>query len=129
QCYCAHCRQLGKLSKAQLLDTDQAGIMELCKTIEAVSHEGRKDRVYNVNIAGGIHAVQSIRKLAEVGAWITADHQGRSGDTPIWDCAQQGRVAYSAMGGKPVTNVVTGNASTWRHSSRGDEEITLWLAQ
>jgi hypothetical protein len=128
-CFCVNCQRRGKLTKGQLLDAHQKRILELCRGLEAVAREGRKDRVYNVNIAGGIHAVQSIKKLAEVGAWLTADHQGRSGDTPIWDCAQQGRVAYSAMGGKPVTNVVTGNASTWRHSSRGDEEITLWLAQ
>ncbi len=128
-CYCVNCRRRGKLNKAELLDASWKRILQLCRGLESVAREGRPDRVYNVNIEGGIHAVQSIKKLAEVGAWLTADHQGRSGDTPIWDCAQQGRVAYSAMGGKPVTNAVTGNASTWRHSSRGEEEITLWLAQ
>jgi hypothetical protein len=128
-CHCVNCRRRGEQTKAQLLDSHVKRSLELCRMLEAVCREGRKDRVYNVNIAGGIHAVQSIKSLAEVGQWLTADHQGRSGDTPIWDCAQQGRVAYSAMGGKPVTNVVTGNASSWRHTSRGDEEITLWLAQ
>ena len=129
RCYCVNCGKLSGLGKAQFLEAYQDRVMELCRQLDAVSREGRRDRVYNLNIAGGIHAVQSIRKLAEIGSWITADHQGRSGDTPIWDCAQQGRVAYSTMGGKPVTNVVTGNAGTWRHSSRGDKEITLWLAQ
>jgi hypothetical protein len=128
-CYCKSCQRLGRLNRAQLLDAHQKRNLELCRGLEKFAREGRSDRVYNVNIAGGIHAVQSIKKLAEVGAWLTADHQGRSDNTPIWDCAQQGRVAYSAMGGKPVTNVVTGNASSWRHTSRGDEEITLWLAQ
>lgn len=128
-CYCVNCQRRGQLNKAELLDASWQRILKLCRGLDSVAREGRPDRVYNVNIEGGIRAVQSIKKLAEVGSWLNADHQGRSGDTPIWDCAQQGRVAYSAMGGKPVTNAVTGNASTWRHSSRGDEEITMWLAQ
>ena len=95
-----------------------------------MAKEKRWDRVYNVNIAGGIRAVKSIRKLAEVGDWITADHQGRGGgDRPIWDCAQQGRVGYSAMGGRPVTNVITGNGHAFRHTSKAEAELTLWLAQ
>ncbi len=129
-CYCENCRKAGQRTKAQLYDAYQKRVVDLCRNLTTVAKEQRADRVYNVNIAGGISAVQSIRKLAEVGEWITADHQGRGGgDKPIWDCSQQGRVGYSAMGGKPVTNVVTANAHSWRHTSKVPAELELWLAQ
>jgi hypothetical protein len=64
--------------------------------------------------------------------WFNADHQGRRGDTPIWDCAQQGRVAQSVMKGGTITNV-TGSYSTtrpfWRHTSKSPPEATIWMAQ
>ena len=130
QCFCANCKRRRSLTKAQSYETYQQRILTLCRNLTAVAKEKRPDTVYNVNIAGGIHAVQSIRKLAEVGEWLTADHQGRGGgDRPIWDCAQQGRVGYSAMGGKPVTNVVTGNGHSFRHTSKAPAELRLWLAQ
>ena len=129
-CHCANCKRRMGLSKAQALDDYSKRITELCRNFAAVAKERRADCVYNINIAGGIYAVQSIKKLAEVGEWLTADHQGRGGgDRPIWDCAQQGRVAWSAMGGKPVTNVVTGNAHAFRHTSKVAAELKLWLAQ
>src|SRR6266536_6593110 len=67
QCHCVNCKRRGQLNKAQLLDAYQARVMELCRRLDEVAREGRKDRVYNLNIAGGIRAVQSIRKLAEIG--------------------------------------------------------------
>jgi hypothetical protein len=129
-CYCVNCQRFGKRTRSQLQQQYQTRIVELCRGLATVAKEKRADRVYNVNIEGGINAVQSIRRLAEVGDWLTADHQGRAGgDKPIWDCSQQGRVAYSAMLGKPVTNVVTGNAHSWRHTSKIGAELELWLAQ
>ncbi len=129
-CYCVNCQRLGKRSSAQLQQQYQERIVSLCRGLATVAKEKQSGRVYNVNIEGGINAVQSIRKLAEVGEWLTADHQGRAGgDKPIWDCSQQGRVAYSAMLGKPVTNVVTANAHSFRHTSKIGAELGLWLAQ
>src|SRR5205085_12175097 len=68
----------------------------------------------------------------EVAAWFNADHQGRSGDTPIWDCAQQGRVAQAVMDGRTITNVTGSYANsriTWRHVAKPAAEATLWMAQ
>jgi hypothetical protein len=76
--------------------------------------------------------VKNVRRLADAAAWFNADHQGRSGDTPIWDCAQQGRLAQAVMHGRPITNV-TGSYSnsqpTWRHVAKPSAEATMWMAQ
>jgi hypothetical protein len=76
--------------------------------------------------------VKNVRRLADAAAWFNADHQGRGGDTPIWDCAQQGRVAQAVMQGRPITNV-TGSYSnsqpTWRHVAKPAAEATMWMAQ
>jgi hypothetical protein len=129
-CYCAACQKFGKRNAMQLLTQYQARSRELCEYLKDAVKGTGADHVYNLNIAGGIHAVQNIKSLAETGEWITADHQGRSGGfTPIWDCSQQGRVGYASMGNKPVANVVTANAHNWRHTSKIQPEMELWLAQ
>src|SRR5574337_157663 len=84
------------------------------------------------NLGGGIDTVKSLKRLSEVASWFNADHQGRSGDTPIWDCAQQGRVAQSVMQGRTITNVTGAYSNSrvlWRHVSKSPAETTLWLAQ
>ncbi len=107
-------------------------IQEVWRLWDSIAREKKPDSVYVGNLGGGIHTVKSLKKLSEVASWFNADHQGRSGDTPIWDCAQQGRVALSVMKGKTVT-CVTGAYSNshpvWRHVAKAPAETTLWLAQ
>jgi hypothetical protein len=107
-------------------------ILEVWRQWQAVVTERRADSVYVGNLGGGIRTVKNVRRLGEVAAWFNADHQGRSGDTPIWDCAQQGRVAQAVMNGRTITNV-TGSYSnsriTWRHAAKPAAEATLWMAQ
>jgi len=130
RCFCAQCQKFAGFTRAQLLEVHKSRMLELCEHLASAAKSTGTDHVYNLNIAGGIRAAQSINSLAAVGEWITSDHQGRSGgNTPIWDCSQQGRVGLSAMGSKPVTNVVTANAHNWRHTSKGRAELEMWLAQ
>ena len=97
-----------------------------------VVKEKGPDLVYVGNLGGGIRTVKSVKQLGAAAAWFNADHQGRSGDTPIWDCAQQGRVAQSVMEGRTITNVTgaySNSRVTWRHVAKSAAETTLWMAQ
>jgi Hypothetical glycosyl hydrolase 6/Beta-galactosidase trimerisation domain len=99
---------------------------------EKTAKEGHSDSVYVGNLGGGINTVKDLKQLSEVAAWFNADNQGRAGDTPIWECAQQGRVARAVMNGRTVTNVIGSYSNSrinWRHSSKAPAEATLWMAQ
>jgi hypothetical protein len=94
--------------------------------------EKSADSVYVGNLGGGIRTVKDLNRLSGVAAWFNADNQGRAGNTPIWMCAQQGRVARSVMHGRTVTNVIGAYSNgqiNWRHSSKTPAETTLWMAQ
>lgn len=128
-CCCENCKKEGPLTGRILSERYLNRILEICGILNAVIREKRKDCVYNINIGGSINAVQNLRKISDQAEWITTDHQGRTGSTAVWDCALQGRVAYSVMKGKPVTNVVGTKTGPWRHSTNSEPEINLWLAQ
>ena len=102
------------------------------KLWQDVAREKSSNAVYVGNLGGGIRTVKDVKRLSQVAAWFNADNQGRSGNTPIWMCAQQGRVARSVMEGRTVTNVVgmydTGRP-VWRHTSKTKDETTMWMAQ
>jgi len=146
-CHCHSCQliyreQLGGVPPAE---TDSASLLyrkyydvymnrvqEIWQLWGAVATEGKPNSVYVGNLGGGIRTVKSLKKLAEVAAWFNADHQGRSGYTPVWDCAQQGRVAASVMSGRTITNVTGAYANSkplWRHMSKAPAETVVWLAQ
>jgi hypothetical protein len=113
-------------------DVYMARVLEVWRQWQGVVTEKRPDSVYVGNLGGGIRTVKNVMKLGEVARWFNADHQGRSGDTPIWDCAQQGRVARPVMGGRPTTNVTgaySNSRVTWRHIAKSPAETTMWMAQ
>src|SRR2546430_2365088 len=107
-------------------------VLEVWRQWQGVVTQRGRASVERGKLGGGIRTVKNVRRLGEVAAWFNADHQGRSGDTPIWDCAQQGRVAQAVMDGRTITNV-TGSYSnsriTWRHVAKPAAEATLWMAQ
>jgi hypothetical protein len=105
-----------------------ARVLEVWKLWDAAAREKKLDSVYVGNLGGGIGATTDLRKLAGVAAWFNADHQGRSAITPIWDCAQQGRVAQSVMKGRTITNVTGAYANSqplWRHTAKSPAEATM----
>ncbi len=145
-CYCESCRRvyntIGGTPPEETNATDpvyrlyydafMARVVEVWTAWQRAVTENGRESVYVGNLGGGIRTVKNLRPLATAAAWFNADHQGRSGDTPVWDCAQQGRVAQAVMNGRPITNV-TGSYSnsqpTWRHVSKPAPEMTMWMAQ
>src|SRR5262249_1722203 len=113
-------------------DVSMDRVLEVWRQWDAVAREKKPDAVYVGNLGGGIRAVKDLKRVGEVAGWFNADHQGRAGDTPIWDCAQQGRVAQAVMKGRTVTNVTRAYSNRrprWRHVTKSPAETTLWLAQ
>ncbi len=132
ECHCDVCRRLAARHSLAYAEQHLARVMEIWGMWDAIAKERKLENVYVGNLGGGIHATTDLRKLAGVAGWFNADHQGRSGDTPIWDCAQQGRVAQSVMKGRTITNVTGSYANShplWRHTSKAPLEATMWMAQ
>src|SRR3989441_3985645 len=113
-------------------DAHMGRVKEIWRLWDSVAKEKHAHSLYVGNLGGGVRTGKSLKEVSEVASWFNADHQGRSGDTAIWDCAQQGRVARSVMKGRTVT-CVTGAYSNstviWRHVAKSPAETTLWLAQ
>jgi len=107
-------------------------VLDVWRGWQQVVTEKHADAVYVGNLGGGIRTVKNVKRLGEVARWFNADHQGRGGDTPIWDCAQQGRVAQAVMRGRTITNVTgaySNSRPTWRHVAKAPAETTMWMAQ
>lgn len=146
-CHCESCREIyrRRIGGTPPPETDSPNplyrkyyevymerVQEVWRIWDSVAKEKKPDAVYVGNLGGGIRTVKSLKKLAEVAAWFNADHQGRSGNTVIWDCAQQGRVAQSVMKGGTITNVTgaySNSRPVWRHVTKSPPETTLWMAQ
>ncbi len=146
-CHCGSCQRIyrelvGATPPAQTdatsasyrkyYDVYMSRVLEVWRDWQSVVTEKNPASVYVGNLGGGIRTVKNVKQLGEAARWFNADHQGRSGDTPIWDCAQQGRVARPVMGGRPTTNVTgaySNSRITWRHVSKAPAETTMWMAQ
>jgi hypothetical protein len=144
-CYCAECRKLYEHigtppeqpeslnpGYQRYYEAYMERVLTLWRAWDSVVREAGRDSVYVGNLGGGLDTVKDLKQLGDVAKWFNADHQGRSGDTPIWSCAQQGRVARAVMNGKTVTNAIgaySTAAPTWRHVSKAPAELTLWMAQ
>lgn len=145
-CYCENCRRLFEnLGGAPPTETDASNplyrnyyrahldrVLEIWRLWDNIARERNPQSVYVGNLGGGLDTVKDLKQISRVAAWFNADHQGRSGETPIWNCTQQGRVARSVMQGRTITNVAGAYSNaqpTWRHVSKAPVELTLWLAQ
>ncbi len=146
-CYCPTCRKIyqDQIGGVPPESTDAQSpvyrkyyavymerIAEIWKSWNEIAREKNRDSVYVGNLGGALRTVKDVKRLGEVAAWFNADHQGRSENTPIWSCAEQGRVAQSVMDGRTITNVIgaySDSQPVWRHSSKPAAEATLWMAQ
>jgi len=131
-CYCDACKNAPDPNSPAGYQRHLDRTLAIWKMWDDVAKQKKPDSVYVGNLGGGIRTVIDLGKIAGIAGWFNADHQGRSGATPIWDCAQQGRVAQSVMNGRTITNVTGSYANSsplWRHTSKAPEEMTMWMAQ
>lgn len=146
-CYCDACRDVYRTEVGGIppQETDATNplyrkyyeafmdrVVEIWKQWDGIAREGSSEAVYVGNLGGGIRTVKDMWRIGRTAGWFNADHQGRSGNTPIWDCSLQGRVAAAMMKGGTATNVTGAYANTqplWRHTAKSPAEIAMWLAQ
>jgi hypothetical protein len=146
-CYCASCQ---KIYREQTGGTPSQGtdprsttfrkyyeiymdrIAEVWRLWEEAIQKTDPKSGYVGNLGGGIRTVKNVKRLSDLTQWFYADYQGRATDSPIWLCAQQGRIAACAAPKRPSVNSVgaydTGTPG-WRHASKTPEETTMWMAQ
>lgn len=131
-CYCQSCSGLPERGTLAWHDRCMDRVIELWRLFQKIAQEKSPENVYFGNLGGSIRAGVNLKRLGEVAWWFNADNQGRTGASPAWVCAQQGRVAWSAMKGKTITNV-TGAWATgrplWRNAAKSRAEADLWMAQ
>jgi Beta-galactosidase trimerisation domain len=132
ECHCEACKKLADRATPEGHEQHLARVLYIWKLWDSTAKQKKWESVYVGNLGGGIRAVTDLNQVASVAGWFNADHQGRSGTTPIWDFTQQGRVACSVMKGRTITNVTGSYANTsplWRHTSKAPLEATMWMAQ
>lgn len=147
-CYCRNCQTIyreaiGEVPPAMTDARSEAyrkfyaiymkRVVEIWKLWDGIARESKPEALFFGDLGGaGMQMIKDIKPIGDVSAWYAGDHQGRVGDTPLWSCAAQGRIAQSVMDGKKASNIVAGwsyNSPRYRHSSNPTPEMDLWLAQ
>ena len=133
-CYCEAC-QVQSSEDPNSPEAHQRHItrvVEIWRLWDQTAKEKKPDSLYVGNVGSGVGAVANLYAMAATAPWVSNDHQGRAGDTPIWDCAQQGRVSRAFMKGRTTTMVCAAYSSTrplWRHTSNAPLELKMWMGQ
>jgi hypothetical protein len=130
-CYCSECRKLPKVGTIEHWEKFNERTVFLWKLYDSIAKEKKPSSFYFANLGGGIRSTANLVQLGELCEWFQCDNQGRGGDdTPIWECASQGRVCNAVQQGKMATNV-TGAWSTgpvrWRNVAKSDKEARMWM--
>jgi hypothetical protein len=134
KCWCAACSKIADPDTAAYVTAYQKRAIELWNLYTGIAKHGRSDRFYTGNLGGGLKGgeldLTEMTKSAEV---FLADNQNRGPGLPVWDSAQQARIARDIMGDRPVFNLTSawarGNSSWWRNGTANSAETTTRMAQ
>ncbi len=130
-CYCEQCKRLPPPGTIDYWDKFNERTIYLWKLYDSIAKEKKPSSFYFGNLGSGVRCTASLVELGEICEWFQCDNQGRGGDdTPIWGCAQQGRVCHAVLKGKMAANV-TGAWSTgrprWRNVYKSRQEEQMWF--
>jgi len=130
-CYCDECRKLPRAGTLAYWDKFNERTMYLWKLYDSIAKEKKPSNFYFANLGGGIRSTANLVELGEICEWFQCDNQGRGGDdTPIWECALQGRVCNAVQKGKMATNVTAAWSTgrpRWRNVYKSQQEERMWL--
>jgi len=130
-CYCDQCRKLPRAGTLAYWDKFNERTMYLWKLYDSIAKEKKPSNFYFANLGGGIRSTANLVELGEICEWFQCDNQGRGGDdTPIWECALQGRVCHAVQKGKMATNVTAAWSTgrpRWRNVYKSQQEERMWL--
>ena len=130
-CHCDQCRNLPPPGTLAYWDKFNERTMYLWKLYDSIAKEKRPSNFYFANLGGGIRSTANLVELGEICEWFQCDNQGRGGDdTPIWECALQGRVCNAVQKGKMATNVTAAWSTgrpRWRNVYKSQQEERMWL--
>lgn len=134
KCWCASCHKIADADTPAYVAAYQARAIELWNLYTGIAKTGRVDRFYTGNITGGLRGGQldltSLTRSAEV---LLCDNQNRGPGLPVWDSAQQARLARDVMGDRTVLNLTggwaRGNNIWWRNATQNAAELQTRMAQ
>lgn len=131
-CFCSVCRKLPPSGTREYHQVFMQRAIDVWTLFDRIAKEKSPDNLFFGNLGGGVRTGLNLLQLGEKCGWFNADNQGRTSPSPAWGASQQGRVAYSVMKGRTVTNV-TGAWSTgspmWRNAAKSPAEAEMWMAQ
>lgn len=131
-CWCDACRKIAEPGTMEYHRAYMDRCIEIWNLYDRIAKEKSPENLFFGNLGGGVRSGLDLKRLGEHAWWFNADNQGRTGATPVWGAAQQGRVARAIMKGRTITNV-TGAWSTgspmWRNAHKSAAEAESWMAQ
>lgn len=134
KCWCAACSKIADPDTPAYAAAYQKRAIDLWTLYTSIAKQGRADRFYTGNLGGGLEGGQlDLTAMTERAEVFLADNQNRGPGLPVWDSAQQARIARDIMGDRPVFNLTSawarGNRSWWRNATANRAETETRMAQ
>ena len=130
-CHCNICRQLPAPGSLEYWDKFNERTIYLWKLYDSIAKQKKPSNFYFANLGGGVRSTANLVELGKLCEWFQCDNQGRGGDdTPIWECALQGRVCNAVQEGKLATNVTAAWSTgrpRWRNVYKSETEERMWF--